>query len=153
MGIFSFFKKEAVSSQNTLSKSSLELHIDAILNARKLFLRSAALRSSGMGRSEKMAGIALSYACLLIYFYENSYHYGKANQLLSSDEELQHYLLIGMNLMNESNRKNVLANLSSNWDDFMTSFNVLKMDPSVARDVNMVAPGLSDMKEIFRKLS
>ncbi len=152
MGIFNFFNSKPQSSENGIGKQEFEQYINVLFSLRKAFASSKSLAGTGQGRSEKMVSVTTSYICILIYYYENVYHYGTANQFFSSDSDFSHYAQVGIALLNPSQRSQVVAGLSSNWADLMVTINLLTMDPSVADTIIGIMPELKNMNNFFCRL-
>ena len=123
MGLFDLFKKK--SSAADIGKEELESQIRALDKLSKVFHNSPFLRAQGMGRSDKMASVLLSYKCIFVYFYGTVYDYGDPLQFIGNDEG-RRFILTTQGLEQPATRSNILSALPSNWQDTLNVITQLR---------------------------
>lgn len=122
MGLFDFFKK----TLSPINSSDLAEQIRAFDKLSGIFLNSPTLKSTGMGRCEKMASVFVSYKCIFAYFFENEFKFGDALMFIKENEQLR-YLLTVQGLTQPESRNGILKNLPSNWEDTLRTISILRM--------------------------
>ena len=126
MGIFDLFKKK--SSAADIGKEDLESQIHALDKLSTVFRNSPFLNAQGMGRSEKMASVLLSYKCIFAYFYGVVYDYGDPLPFFEnndSDDGLR-FVLTTTAIENPATRGSILRELPSNWQDTLNLITQLR---------------------------
>lgn len=151
MGLFDIFKHKASIPSAEISKGELEKQIRALDKLSQIFRNSPFLNAQGMGRSEKMASILVSYKCIFAYFYGVVYDYGDPLQFFGNDDDMR-FVLTTTAIEQPGNRSNILRALPANWQDTMKVVDSLRIaEPAEFDAIQSEIDGIGRSISIFSR--
>lgn len=140
----------AEQTDNKISKLELEKAINTLSNMSYIFLSSDRLVG---GRNETMKRHIFSYICILGYFYEEEYHYGKVSEIVDSNIAT-HYLLIQSAMLDEAHKGKTIKGLADNWSEVLQVIANLQVYDNVAGNkLKVLESDIQKVTNIFEKLS
>lgn len=135
------------------TKQEFQRAIKTIATMSYLFRDSTTLRSTGGGRNERMMGCLHSYAGMLGYLYEYTYHYGSYAEI--ADQKMQeHYILVAVAMDDVYNRNQSIRQLADNWSDVLQSVIYLQIDgTSEGIQMKALQPEIDFVTNVMETLS
>lgn len=115
-------------SNKIFSKNELESYIHTLSTISYIFQNSDRLIDD---RNNKMKSCVFSYASILGFYYEKIFEYGKMSDIVDANIA-SHYKLIELSMLDNKQRKQIIADLADNWSDVLQVIFNLELDDNEA---------------------